>query len=483
LTIPGANEDASATGDLDITDSVDIVGADSDTTIVDGNALDRVLHLIQGDHVSITGVTIQNGSVTGTGGGIYAPYFVEHLTITSSVIKGNSAIGKYPDGEGGGIYHNAPITSLDDPGLVIDKTVISNNTADQYTGGVLAYCASVLIVDSTIDGNITRQHNVCGGAVAQPCSQGKMRINRSTVSNNRAGGCAGINHSGQHLEVINSTISGNTSPGDGSAIRGSNVTVVNSTIANNVGSEGGALFGSFILANTIVAHNGPQNCTDHGTFITQGYNLASDFSCSLFRATDKQGVTPLLGSLIDNGGATLTHALLSGSPAIDAGNPSGTSGTPCRATDQRGVTRPVDGDSNGRPVCDIGAYEYLVPAVSIADTSVAEGDSATAPATAVFTATLSAAYVQDISVDYATANNTATSDSDYVSVTGTLVFAPGQTTRTINVQVIGDWLFEPDEDFFVHLSHPTRATISDGQGRAVIVNDDDPVCLPIVRNY
>src|SRR5262249_7450167 len=98
------------------------------------------------------------------------------------------------------------------------------------------------------------------------------------------------------------------------------------------------------------------------TINSQGYNLIGDTTgCVITGDTtgNKSGVAPNLGPLRDNGGPTFTHALLTGSPAIDAGNPAapGSGGNACPVDDQRGVTRPQDGDGDTTAVCDIGAYE------------------------------------------------------------------------------------------------------------------------------
>ncbi|HEX8144317.1 MAG TPA: Calx-beta domain-containing protein [Pyrinomonadaceae bacterium] len=112
------------------------------------------------------------------------------------------------------------------------------------------------------------------------------------------------------------------------------------------------------------------------------------------------------------------------------------------------------------------------PSLSINDATVTEGNSGTVNAT--FTVTLSAASTSAVTVKYDTANGTATTGSDYQAATGTLTFAPGQTTQTINVAVNGDTAPEPDETFAVNLSNPTNATIADGQGLGTITNDDQP---------
>ena len=86
--------------------------------------------------------------------------------------------------------------------------------------------------------------------------------------------------------------------------------------------------------------------------------------------------------------------------------------------------------------------------------------------------TLSAVYGQSVTVNYSTANGTATAGSDFQTASGTLNFAPGETSKTITVAVLGDQMFEPDETFAVHLSGSMNATIGDGNGTGTIVNDD-----------
>jgi Zn-dependent metalloprotease/disulfide oxidoreductase YuzD len=110
------------------------------------------------------------------------------------------------------------------------------------------------------------------------------------------------------------------------------------------------------------------------------------------------------------------------------------------------------------------------PSLSINDVSVTEGNAGTI--NAVFTATLSAASSQVVSVSYATANGTATAGSDYVAGSGTIAFPAGSTTQTISVVVNGDLLDEPNETFFVNLSSPSNATITDSQGIGTITDDD-----------
>ncbi|MDY3557349.1 autotransporter-associated beta strand repeat-containing protein, partial [Gemmata sp. JC717] len=110
------------------------------------------------------------------------------------------------------------------------------------------------------------------------------------------------------------------------------------------------------------------------------------------------------------------------------------------------------------------------PTVSIGNVTAAEGNSGSTAFT--FTVTLSAVSAQTVTVNYATANGTAQTGSDYTSASGTLTFAPGETSKTITVAVTGDTTVEPDETFTVVLSGASNATIATGTGTGTITNDD-----------
>lgn len=131
-----------------------------------------------------------------------------------------------------------------------------------------------------------------------------------------------------------------------------------------------------------------------------------------------------------------------------------------------------------------GTYVYRtgVPTVDIGDTSIVEGDSGTR--NAVFTVTLTEASEEPVTVNYTTSNGTATAGSDYTATTSSVTFAPGETSKTISVPVVGDTTDEPDETFTVTLSLPAtptappRATIGDGTATGTIVDDDTGVANP-----
>lgn len=130
----------------------------------------------------------------------------------------------------------------------------------------------------------------------------------------------------------------------------------------------------------------------------------------------------------------------------------------------------VDGQGVGTIVNDDAQ-----PTVSINDVSLVEGNSGTT--NAVLTVSLSAASGQTITVNYGTADGTASNPNDYTQTAGQLTFAPGQTTQTITVPVLGETLPEANETFFVNLSGAINATMADNQGLVTIQNDDVPVTV------
>jgi serralysin len=187
--------------------------------------------------------------------------------------------------------------------------------------------------------------------------------------------------------------------------------------------------------------------------------------------------------LANNGGFTQTHALLSGSPAINAGL-TVLIGTDLGDIDGDGNTsEPVPRDQRGGNFArvsgasvDIGAFEFqtvtTLPTLRINDITITEGNSGTK--NAVFTVTRTGTPTGTITLNYATANGTAIAGSDYVAKSGSLSFATNETSKTISVVINGDTTVEPNETFRVNLSGATNATIADNQGLGTITNDDFP---------
>jgi hypothetical protein len=191
---------------------------------------------------------------------------------------------------------------------------------------------------------------------------GTLTLSNSTVSGNTANYGGGIfNADNGTLTLTYSTVSGNTATNEsgGGGIRNANtLTVTNSTLSGNSAPSGGGIYdgATATLKNTIVA-NSPSGGNCGGGITDGGHNLDSGTSCGFGTADNSlSGTDPMLGALADNGGPTLTHGLLAGSPAIDKGDSFGAT------ADQRGVARPQGAAS------DIGAFEVdtTAPKVSAA---------------------------------------------------------------------------------------------------------------------
>lgn len=340
LAAAGLDEDGNDTGDLDILDvggPLTINGA-AGGTIIDGAGLDRVLHVLDST-LSLSSVTISGGSViSDAGGGIRND---GSLTMTGSAVVSNTAEG------GGGI-------SSCNSFLTVTGSTVSSNTAIYGGGGIYNYDSTVTVTDSTISGNIAED----GGGIYNDSFGPLMTLANSTISGNTAtdyGG--GIYNSTADLIATNTTITGNTADSD-----------------NDDTGDGGGLFrqsGAIIVVNSIIALNvdasvpGPDHPDVSGFVSGNNRNLLSSTTGAagtIGTGTDIVTTTLNLGPLANNGGNTQTHALLAGSPAIDAAKNTVCAATPISNLDQRGQSRTglaADGDQNGTVTCDIGAFELL----------------------------------------------------------------------------------------------------------------------------
>lgn len=244
--------------------------------------------------------------------------------------------------------------------VFIDQFVITDGEGDGgagifNNGNLTLYKCSV---ENNIDiGDWTSE----GGGIR---SSGTLIIKNSTIRDNQSSSGAGVFNAGGILEVTNSTISGNMARGTGGGINnlGGDVYLNNATISSNtdntISGEPVAsgihneADGAVELKNSIVAGNTGFDL--NGDFTSSGYNLIGDFSNGTITSMpgDLSDVDPGLGALQDNGGPTTTHALLFGSPAINAGNPIG-----C----QDHTDSPLNADQRFFPRvqrCDIGAFEF-----------------------------------------------------------------------------------------------------------------------------
>ncbi|TWU51875.1 choice-of-anchor Q domain-containing protein [Rubripirellula reticaptiva] len=294
-------------------------GTDNTFDTGDGFRIFNIDDSNNGSHinVAVSGLTLTGGDIVGVGGAIFNN---ESLSISNSTLTANAATGR-----GGAIVNG------NDANLNLTGSTLSNNRTRDDGGGIVNF-GTASVVESTISGNSAVQD---GGGI--------------------------FSYFYDSLTVRNSTISGNSASGSGGAIFNLNgtINVNSSTLTNNTASNsGGGIFGTnagptvINVANSIVSGNtAPSNPNVSGTLDSNSSNILSG--------------NPLLGPLANNGGPTKTHALLTGSPAIDAGSSS-------ELFDQRGVPRPIDDPVAPGSGTDIGAYELesTLPTVVSVDTNL-----------------------------------------------------------------------------------------------------------------
>jgi CSLREA domain-containing protein len=306
-------EDAAATGDLDILTNLVISGTHAATTVIQGKSgwEDRIFHLIdESAVVRISRATIRNGA---------------------------------SDEDGGGILSNGG-------SLELREVMLRDNQAQTFGGGVALYGDGPLtILQSTVYSNTAGGSNGQGGGVYIG-QNADATLRNSTISGNRAtsrGGGIVVANNSDTIVLNNVTITANRvdDPEDGGGLY----------IGN---SNETSLSNSILADNFADAANSPVLNDCRGQFANLTYSLIQAQPANCVVSTAGENVGNIIGEdaqlepLADNGGQTLTHALGDDSPARDAANP-GVSAPPpvCEAIDQRGEPRP-DG-----PGCDMGAYE------------------------------------------------------------------------------------------------------------------------------
>jgi len=304
---------------------VTIDGSAAPGLTISGNDADRVFIVNAGTTATIKHLTVRDGYGWQLAGGILnnGSLTLDHVVLTDNTMATDA--GDFWQG-GGGIYNGDGATLN-----LIDSSVTDNQAAWSGGGVYSFFNTTTTILRSTISANTS---NDVGGGIR---SLGDMTITNSTISGNKSTGWHGgaIFHTDADMEILNSTIANNIGPDWAPS-------------AVFLGSFNAAI-PSLKLTNTIITGNEWYACEWHAsgpvTLTSGGNNLVQDGSCNPV-ASDLINNTPQIAPLANNGGPTMTHALLPGSPVIDGANDA-----LCPATDQRGITRPQGAH------CDIGSYE------------------------------------------------------------------------------------------------------------------------------
>jgi len=374
------------------------VYAGGGATLADSTITGNSANSGSGGGVYATGaaVTLTNSPVmsntASSGGGVYA---AGPLTMTNSPISGNTAAlnggGVYAAGallflnnSVAGSHGNGPLIAIGGGAVTIMDSPVMSNTANGAGGGL--YVSSPLTVTaSTVISNSA--HTNGGGLVAT----GLTTLSQDAVVSNTAGADGGGILATADMTLTNVTLGANAAVAQGGAISTTGTLSATAvTIASNSASTGGGIASATGVTSTLAASilsgntatNGP-DCA--GALVSGGYLVlgASDGCAYTPGPGDIVGQDALLGPLADNGGSTLTYALLPGSPAIGIVPPA--SGL-CTSTDQRGFPRP----GADKSACDSGAYESAgaAPTATATDSATATGTSnptATAPSAATGT--------------------------------------------------------------------------------------------------
>jgi len=402
-----------------------------------------------GATVDMNYVTISNNSSASTGGGLES---FSALTMTDSTVNGNSTAGT-----GGGIKFTGSSITL--TRVAINDNHSTGSTGTSYGGGISigTTTSSANFYDTSITNNSSNDH---GGGLASGSSLtfwGGLVANNSTTGSLNVGDGGGLYLAGssKSYSLYNVTVSGNTVDNTNNNAAGGgiynlqtlnmhSVTIAGNTsegVGGGLGSTGTTSIKSSILAGNTSTGATSDDCS--GTISSGGYNLIQVTTGCTIGGTTTGNVTgqdPLLNSLADNGGPTMTRSLQPGSPAIDTGDPDNNT---CPATDQRGVVRPQDGNNDTISRCDMGAFEVTTfPTVlSITRASANPTSTSTVDFTVTFSANMNTVDISDFDLTVTggitAAFITAVNGTVYTN-TRTVTVNTGSGNGTIRLDLIDD---------------------------------------------
>lgn len=407
--------------------------------------------------------TIQANSANGTGGGIYSS--TGSVTITDSRIEHNTTSGA--NGGGGGIFCSFG-------SLTITNSSVSNNATSgdsAYGGGIRTGSGNLTLINSTVSGNTASGTYASGGGIATGSFNGGLGnyidptivIKSSTLSGNSAAG--DYSYGGAmyvprgSLILSNSTVSGNTAArkagglylGNADLLMTNSTVVLNSSLNQGYQTSVGGIFassGTATIYNSIIALNSGKTATDlhlvTGNLVIAHSLVGDNAGAPLSPAPipDSNGnlvgttgalIDPKIGPLNANGGSTLTHALLD-SPAINLGDDTLTAAAGLQV-DQTGKPR-IDGSA-----VDMGAVEFQSPFVSFTTSTASVSETV---GKYLVTVTLSEPSALPVDIGFI-ASGKADNPSDYTISASPLTIPAGQTSGTIQIDVVDSVGFETPE--------------------------------------
>ena len=337
LSIAGTGEDAAQTGDLDITESVDINGAGRDTTMIDANRIDSVFEVLTGS-VTFSGVTIQRGYRTDAGddgGGIRYDAEGGTLTIVNSKFFSNTG---HSDGGGISMEENA-----DNGSLSVRNSIFISNTADVDEGGAInidSLTNTITIVDSDFIGNTADDE---GGALHTEGNFYTISIEDSLFQNNRTmngtgtrgGGAINLEGITVTIDIVDSRFISNTSASEGGALRTSNpnqvIRIWGSTFISNTALDAGGTFdggGAICIeddSTTVEIYRSRFYSNTTESFVSGGAISAVGDAANLqihgsgFRGNTSARDGGAIEFASDGGILEISNSTLSGNEAVDYG--------------------------------------------------------------------------------------------------------------------------------------------------------------------
>ncbi|HEX5617052.1 MAG TPA: choice-of-anchor Q domain-containing protein [Solirubrobacteraceae bacterium] len=329
VTKPGDSNDGVCNADCSLREAIAAAG-DGDVVVLGTGTYNLTLgQLLLDDEFTIDGTGARSTTIRGDDINRIAHVTGNGVTLTDlTVTRGRAGPTASPDAGAGGAFNVGAAGELRLIGVAL-----KSNTAYLH-GGAIANAGNVSFVESTASGNVAGNAEFSG-----------------------QGGAIYLGASGEAVDLLNSTISGNTAVGGGSQGGGvyasGNYESQHVTIANNTAVQGAGLYhgdASGDVHETLLADNNGPECGGSVGLLNEDHNLSDDVSCGFTALGDKENVDARIGTLADNGGPTDTHALFTGSPALAASRDD-----TCPATDQRGLIRPQPGP------CAMGAFEGSFP--------------------------------------------------------------------------------------------------------------------------